>query len=43
MLFNTSTPQIEIPDGTDPVLVDGTAVPITHADVVPLSRLHHLG
>lgn len=43
MLFNTSTPQIDIPDGTDPVLVDGTAVPITHADVVPLSRLHHLG
>ncbi|MDO5711489.1 MAG: urease subunit alpha [Micrococcales bacterium] len=42
MIDNTCTPQIDIVGRVEPVLVDGVPVALTHADNLPLTRLHHL-
>ena len=42
MLFNTATPDVEIPGEPAPVRVDGREVPLHHAVDLPLTRLHHL-
>lgn len=42
MVDNTATPRIDIVGRGEPVHVDGTPVPLTHAHDLPLTRVHHL-
>lgn len=42
MLHNTATPQVRVPRGPGPVLVDGEPTATEPATDLPLARLHHL-
>jgi urease subunit alpha len=42
MIANTATPRVEVPNGPEPVLVDGVAIGMQHAHSLPLTRVHNL-
>lgn len=42
MIANTATPSVEVPNGPEPVLIDGAAIDRHHADSLPLTRVHNL-